>query len=151
MTLHQRTRQLQVAQETRRMAAQIVGEEGEHPEPEAGDIAEQDPEALLYKRAGLKRPELHAKAPAEFAIQQQEYGDKNDHQLLVEIFKANKAGSGGALAAYRGIRNMRATLKIHSVTLVNLQNDMKKLQRVLARFDMPIKPSEGATNPVRLL
>ncbi len=137
----------QVARETRAMAAAIAEGTGEHQEAEPEEMG--DPEGLLYKRANVKRPPPRTKQPAEFAIAAMKIDEtQTDRQLIENTARAVKVGSQAAAAGLRGIKEVRESLRIHAQSIVNLQNQVTHLNRILAKFDQPIKPSESATNPV---
>ncbi len=129
------------------MAAAIAADTDEHPQPDPEEMG--DPEGILYQRANIKRPPARTKQPAEFAVAAIKIdASQTDRQLLESSVQAIKVGSQAAMAGLRGIKEVRESLKIHATSIVNLQNSVTHLNRVLAKFDQPIKPSESATNPV---
>ncbi len=129
------------------MAAAIAADTGEVPALEPEEMG--DPEGILYKRANIKRPPPRTKQPAEFAVAALKIdASQTDRQLLESSAQAIKVGSQASMAGLRGIKELRESLKIHATSIVKLQNSVTNLNRILAKFDQPIKPSESATNPV---
>ncbi len=106
-----------------------------------------DIEEILYRRARVAPREPIAATETEQAIAQHSFENKTQRQVTVSTGIIAKTGSQASLATYRAVKALANKLDLHSRTLVNMQDDIANIRRVLRRFDTPLSTQALSTNP----
>ena len=104
-------------------------------------------EELLYRRARVAPREPRGPTDTELAIAQEKFENKTQRQVTVAMGVLAQSAAGAAHATFRAVQNLTDKVDLHSLTLVNLQDDIANLRRVLKRFDLPMAQEAMHTNP----
>ncbi len=140
---------LQVRQEIHDQALAIADiEEDETRGPSGRTHANiRDVEAILYRRARVLPRPPRKTGDTEKEVEAVDFNGKLATAVLMETAKLVKTCTSASLAALRGIKKVTDKIDVHSRALLDLQDDVSHLRRVLRRYDTPLHTQEFTTNP----
>ncbi len=106
-----------------------------------------DVEAILYRRAKIAPRPPRRKTPVEDDVAKVSFEGKVASRVLMDTADMVQTCTLATLAALRGVKTIVDKLDIHSRAILDVQDDVAQMRRVLRRYDTPLDTQDLTTNP----